>query len=398
MKVLTMRKGHGIYVAVLAVFLMSLLLMTLININRVNAGTFTARSIKMSSSVPGATSVTYELTVTPAVTVGASGLVIEFCDNSPLDTDTCTATAGTNVPDAGSAALSGWTLDGSSDGNTVKFTNAGDVTFTATTPITLTVTGITNPSNVGGSGAGEFYARVYNYDLSATAQAYTSAAPGSYTDFGGFALSTAAQINITAKVMEKLRFCVWRDPAGGSEDCSTGYSNQTLGDSRGALDETATYTNAEAKFDVLTNAQGGVVVRAKTFGAGGAQANNTLTSGSNYITEIGGTAAQRTVGSEQFGFCVGTSGGSVVGVAPYSHASCSTLPVNGTYDGTGNVTFALDINGTTGVSSTFGDDIASINTATANTTGTLGFIGNISPTTEAGIYTFAMSLIATSTF
>jgi hypothetical protein len=394
-----MRKGHGIYIVALAVFLMSLILMALININRVNAGTFTTRSIKMSDSTPSATAVQYDITVTPTANVTAYGLVIEFCDNSPLDGDSCTAdftAPGTNVPNGatGPAALAGWTLHGNSDGNTLIFTHGTGVAFTAATPITFSVTGLINPSEVGGNGTGEFYARVYNYAAAATAQSYVSATPGAYTDYGGFALSTGAQINITAKVMEKLRFCVYRDDTG-AKTCADGYSNQTLGDSRGALDELNAYTNAEAKFDVMTNAQGGVVVRAKTFGGAG-QTNNTLTSGSNTITEIGGTAAAISVGSEQFGFCVGTSGGSVVGVAPYADAGCNAVTRNGIYAGA--ATFALDRNNTTGTASTFGDDIASINTATAVTTGTLGFVGNISPTTEAGIYTYAMSLIATSTF
>jgi hypothetical protein len=292
--------------------------------------------------------------------------------------------------------LAGWVLHANSTSNRLIFTQVAGTAFASGTPITFSITGLQNPTAVGGSGTGEFYARVYNYALAADAQAYVSATPGAYTDFGGFALSTAAQLTITSKVMEKLRFCVWSD-RGGGENCASGYVAQRLGDGIGALDELTAYTNREAKFDVMTNAQTGVVVRAKTFGGASAQ-NNTLTSGTNTITEVGAGATASSVGSEQFGFCVGTTGGLVVGVAPYASAACNTLPLNGSYDGVSGATFALDRNTTDGTASTFGDDIASINTATATTTGTLGFIGNINPTTEAGIYTFAMSLIATSTF
>jgi hypothetical protein len=319
------------------------------------------------------------------------GFVLDFCDNSPIIGDSCTATAGTNVPNVSSAALSGWTLDGASTSNMAIFT-IGSNTWTNGTPVTLSITGITNPSNVGSTGT--FYARAFSYDTAAKAQGYTSANPavvGAQIDQGGFALSTASKLTITAKVQEKLTFCIYT-----GANCAAGGSSLTLG-SNGVLDETQPYNNADAKFDVYTNAQNGVVVRAKTFAAPG----HTLTSGGNSITAIGGTAVASALGTEQYGMCVATSGGSVTAVAPYKgveggSGACADDLTTGTYNQATTFTrFAFD---TAATQTTFGDDLASSSTASSVTVGTLNFLANIGITTEAGIYTNDIALIATSTF
>ena len=388
----TILKGSAVAKIGVAFSLVAASVVPFLASNFASAGTFQARSIKMSNSTPSATSVQYDLTVTPQATGNVLGIVIEFCDNSPILGDsTCTATAGTDVPNVGSAALSGWTLDGASTNNRAIFT-IGSNSWTNGTPVTLSITGITNPSNVGSSGT--FYARVASYDTAAKAQGYTTSNPsavGAPVDTGGFALSTAARLTVTAKVQEKLTFCVYT-----GANCAAGGTAVTLGSS-GVLDETQAYNNADAKFDVYTNAQSGVVVRAKTFATPG----HTLTSGGNSITAIGGTAAASNQGTEQYGFCVATSGGSVTAVAPYTgveggSGTCADDLTTGTYNQGSTLTrFALD---TAATSSTFGDDIASSSAATATTVGTLNFLANVGITTEAGIYTNDIALIATSTF
>jgi hypothetical protein len=349
-----------------------------------NAATFASRSIKISNSTPSATNVQYEITVTPQATGNVLGLVLEFCDNSPLDGDaTCTATAGTDVPDVSTAAIAGWTLDAASTSNRAIFT-IGSNSWTASTPVTLSMTGVTNPSNTNVNAT--FYARFYSYTTAAAAIGYTTANPsavGAPTDFGGFALSSASKLTVTAKVQEKLAFCVFT-----SIDCAAGGTAISLGNS-GVLDETTAYHNDDAKFTVYTNAQSGVVIRAKTFASPG----HTLTSGSNTITAIGGTAASSGAGSEQYGFCVKMSGGSVTADSPYNNVNCDDQAGPGAY--TGSAQFALD---TAATQTTFGDDVAHSDTATATSTGILDFLANISITTESGIYTHDLNLIATGTF
>src|SRR5947209_464982 len=66
------------------------------------AGSFTARSITMSSSAPGGitagTAVNYKVGITPATTT-VKGIVVDFC-TSPIIGATCTAPTGLNVASA----------------------------------------------------------------------------------------------------------------------------------------------------------------------------------------------------------------------------------------------------------------------------------------------------------
>jgi hypothetical protein len=192
--------------------LVAAVLVPALSLGRADAGTLSTRSITMSSATPGATNVTYSVTITPEL-AGANnvlGVVLATCDNTPIDGDSCTAvTPGTDVPNFSSAALASWTKDTfntTPTNNNVVFTRAAG-TWTGGTPVTLDITGVVNPSNVGATGT--FYVRAYSYALAATAKAFVYATPGSYIDFGGFALSTAALLTVTAKVQETLTFCVY---------------------------------------------------------------------------------------------------------------------------------------------------------------------------------------------
>jgi hypothetical protein len=360
-------------------------------------GSFTSRSIKMSNSSPGATNVTYQVTFNVSSDYTAEGIAIEFCNDSPLDKDTCTATAGVNTPDGdtvGGGGIevaiteAGWTEHANSDDTTWIFTHAGDAWDDAT-PETITFTGVTNPTDV--DSAGTFYARFYSYDLAAEAAGYTTADPdvvGARQDFGGFALSTASILHITAKVQERLEFCVYIQTGS----CGTGGTSVLLGDANGVLDDTADHNNAETTFSLKTNATGGAIVRLKTLSA-----NNTLTSGSNTITAMAAAAAT-SIGDEQFGLCVAATS-PIAADAAYvgtgGGGTCaSDLTSNDGYSG--DAWFYLD---TASTGSTYGDEIANTGGAALDTqTARLNFLGNIDVLTEAGIYTVDMSLIATGTF
>jgi hypothetical protein len=393
MKLSTFRGIRGVY-AVLAATLLVAVALPILNYGKASAGVFAARSFKMSDSTPSASGVQYDLTITPQASGSILGVVVEFCDNGPILGDaTCTATPGTDTPSMASAALAGWTkttLTTGAANNNAVFT-IGSNTWTSGTPVTLSITAMINPSNVGA--AGTFYARVASYDTSAKAIGYRTANPsfvGAPIDTGGFALSTANKLTMTAKVQEKLTFCVYT-----LANCAAGGTAVTLG-LNGVLDEATPYNNYDTKFDVATNAQSGVIVRAKTFASPG----HTLTSGTNTITAIGGTAAASALGTEQFGMCV-VGAGSLVSVAPYTgveggSGTCADDVTTGSYNQATTFTrFAWD---TAATSSTFGDNVASTPGATATAVGHLNFIGNISLTTEAGIYTADISLIATGTF
>jgi hypothetical protein len=361
-------------------------------IGKANAGQLSARKITMSDSTPGATGVTYSVTVTPAL-AGANdvlGFVLSTCDNSPIDGDSCTSTPGTDTPNFSSAVLTGWTKDTfntSPTNNNVVFTRVAGQ-WTGGTPVTLDITGVVNPSNVNATGT--FYARAYSYALAATAKAFVYATPGAYIDFGGFALSAANQLNIQAKVQERLTFCVYVTLV--AENCAAGFNSIKLGDANGVLDPQHAYVNNQAKFDISTNAISGASVVMK---------GTTLTSGSNTITAMSDTANTSTPGSKEFGMCMYQSTGSGLSIsAPYADAvNCilSDAPTQGV-DGDNGATFAFnDGVGAGGTNNASGDTIAT-KAAGDSSTAVLNFIGNIAWSTEAGIYQTNLTFIATGTY
>src|SRR5262245_36639675 len=57
------------------------------------AAQITVRSIKISSSQPNANNVIYGVGFTTATTSNVGGIVVDFCSNTPIIGDTCTAPA-----------------------------------------------------------------------------------------------------------------------------------------------------------------------------------------------------------------------------------------------------------------------------------------------------------------
>ena len=350
----------------------------------------TSRSIKMSSSKNGDTDVTYVVGFTTAQSGASSnigGLVVDFCSTTPIISDTCTAPSGFDsnfaaLALANQSGITGWTVDTTnSTSNTVILTRTASSIATSTAvSIDLGSSGgsdgITNPTTTNTT----FYARILTYATGAAAQGYSSTSVGSPVDAGGVAISTAAQLTITAKVQERLTFCIYTSGA----NCSGGTgSSITLGDANGVLDPATQYTNSSAKFGVASNAGGGVTVRmkGKTLMRTAGCSNGTGQTCS--IDPIGGTATAGTSGSEQFGLRLASLGANVTASAPYNGAA-------------NNYAFD-DANTGSGTNTTYGAPIAS-QVASAEQSGTLEFVGNISNTTESGIYTTTLTFIATGVY
>lgn len=367
-------------------------------------GLLASRNIAISNSAIGSVTdgqnVTYQASFNIATTGNVGGVVIDFCSTTPIIGDTCNVPTGFTLASASLNAqtgLSGFTESAApnNDTNTFIVINATPQSMTATNAVTITITGVTNPTTLG-----SFYARIITYNTQANAEAYSPTASGGGTgtvDAGGVALSTAEQITVTSKVQERLTFCVYADTADaeyGNNDCTSKQgTNVILGDTNGVLDPNGPYVSTATRYSITTNAGGGATIKIK--GA-------TLTSGGNTITAIGATATSSTTAAEQFGFCTYQQAGSgLTPAAPYNDATCdaqtSHTAGTGTPGGAGTATFAYDTNGTDGTTSTYGDTIAT-KTAGNFSTGELAFIGNISNTTEAGIYTTTLTFIATGTY
>ncbi len=355
----------------------------LLQFSTANAAQVQSRKIQISSSAANATGVTYHVEFNTATTgIGnIQGYVLDFCDNSPIIGDTtCTAlpgsfTTGTTV--SGQSNGTGGTEDISTFttvaavSHGIALTAAAPINTTSGNKVTFDITSVTNPGTTNHS----FYARVYSYATALAATSYSVATPGAFVDSGGFALSTAQQVTVTAKVQEQLTFCVYT-----GINCAAGGSNVALGDGNGVLASySSAYQDASTKFDIATNAQTGAIVNLKM---------DTLKSGANSIAAQGVACAADSVTTSvaQFGLRV-----SNVGSAPLE-------TITGAYDcGSGN--HMLDTNGSTGTMSTYGQTIAdTTGQPLASTTGTVEFSAKAALTTPAGIYTTTANFIATGTF
>lgn len=342
------------------------------------AGQVTSRSIQMSTSTPSATA-SYLVTFTPATTA-AQSLVIDFCSNSAIIGGSCTAPTGFSASSVSFTAGTGttnWAL-GTTAASTVKLTkNTGS--NLGTSAVSFTLGNLTNSSTTG-----TFYARIYLYGdttYGGTGTAYSSpTAIGTNTDYGGFALSTAAAVSITATVMETLTFCV--SAAAPGSGCS-GTSAPTLTIGHGSpltLDASAVDT-AAAYHQLSTNANSGAIVNLKVTSST-ACAGLSRDGGTTCPIPAKGAFGTVAAGTAFFGLNVANgSGGTGTVTADTDYGTTA-----GSY-GMANATFG-----------TYGDTISSATGPVANVNSALTYGATAATTTQAGVYSATHSLIATGTF
>ncbi len=385
-----------------AVALVGAVLVPVLYSSIVQAGLPSNRKITMETSAAAATDVTYTLQFTTDQGGAASnigGLVVDFCDASPIIGDSsCTAPSGFDINKATLAlgtqvGVTGWAVDtaNSAASKLVLTRTASSIASAVAVTIPLgTVAasdGFTNPT----LGNHTFYARLLTFSTGAAAQGYTTATPGTYVDAGGVALSTANQIQITSKVQERLTFCVY---TGGSCTADTSGAATTsaiaLGNNNGVLDPTGPFVDRSAKFDVSTNALSGATIVLK---------GDTLKSGAFDVAAIGGSAAASSASTEQFGMCLfqSTGSGLTLPTATYNNANCNTTTQTAGTGATGGVGTAQFGFNTANTTSANGDTIAT-KPAGSSSTATMAFVGNIAYTTEAGIYQTTLTYIATGQY
>lgn len=444
----TKKRGFRASALVLSFAMVASVIAPVVYNMQAKAATIDSRKITMSTSKASA-SATYSVSFNVSSTWSGNldSLIVDFCDGSPIIGDTtCVAPAGFSVP--GTLGASSFKVNNVLVGGTytpsqmntnrtfaLAYASGAHATPTASQSVTFDITGITNP-NLGNH---SFYARIYTYidndddgdgcsAVDNNAGCYTLADPSVYQDSGGIALSTSNELQITAKVQERLRFCIIDIVAVGSDpaDCTTagtvkdttgpGPENRVtslkLGDTNGVLDTSGAYVNSKARLYIQTNASSGAAVTLK---------GDTLSTGSNKIAftpTVSGTGAAATTGyvntntgstfSEQFGFCATTDEGVTV-AAPYgdgvantdTSTACASAPDNAN---TGSVSVAtatkyglnLDSAGT-GITSASGSPVLT-KSAGAVSKLKLSFIGNIANTTKAGIYTTTLQFTATGTY
>jgi hypothetical protein len=383
-------------------------------------GQVQSRSIELSSSATSATGVSYQVQFYPTATTAVGGIVVDFCSNDPIVGDTCTAPASpfsvgatpTFTGPTGLAAGGTWGATSNAAHNTFYLTNTtADAPTSTSTYINFTITNVTNTVTLG-----SFYARILTFDTKADATAYTSGQTGTITgelDYGGVALSTVSQITITVKVQEQITFCIYTAALDlGTCNAATG-STIALGNASGVLSTQGPYVDITTKYDLQTNALHGDIVRF----TGTVPTSGTNVIESSTLSGTGSTAATAyasTTGSPQFGLCTYPAAGTTTNVtvaATYASNAGSTYngteagdacfsqtsqsSGTGTTGGAGTATFGYNVSAA--ATSGYGDTLLT-GIAGGYTQGIIAILGNISPSTYAGIYTNTLNFVATGTY
>jgi hypothetical protein len=424
--------------------------------NHADAAQLQLRSIQLSdagssgnSAVPtgigSGTGVTYRVSFTALA--GAGSMVIDFCQGTPIINDACTAPTGMtaaaatlNANQASSFGLTGQVYGGngwstSATASQIKLADTASGQDIAAGPQVFELSGITNPSAIGASPVGTFYARIYTYQgnsygayASATNVANSqSPATGGVVDYGGIALSTSNTITITARVQETLTFCVTKaDPTTWttSHDCSdpvvaaaANYPALTLGHNAGTgaltLDPSVVDT-ATIWTQLSTNANSGAVVNLRNSNntCGGLSADNNTTCAIPAVAD--GQAG--TAGYQAGPINAGTASFGVFADSPVNDINfAGTLTPTDAYHDNAHATFPADVwygmDNTTAdgaglipkttagsVKSTFGSTVASTTAPLSHIDMRFIFAAAASLTTPAGIYTANLSMVATGTF
>lgn len=351
------------------------------------AAQITERSIQLSNSSVSATNVTYKINFKAAAAAATAGaFVVDFCSNSPVIGQTCSAPGGFSAAGAASATV-GFT---DVEKTATKLVITG--TIEAEDEVSVDVTGIVNPS-----AAAPLYARIVTFDTDAHADAYTSTVPGAgKIDEGGVAMSITPTVGVSGAVLESLTFCVAKNAISlncnlAGNEAPTLKLGETVGDSV-ALIPTALSTGT-LNTQISTNALSGAVVRLKSSATG---CGGLLRAGAPSACDIApALTGDIAIGEPKFGVKTATATDTI----GYDDAIGAFQPVTGS--GYNNSTYALNYIGTnaTGVTSTFGDPFLDTDNAPANNKNMqLTFGASVSNSTPAGMYSTDLSLIASGKF
>jgi len=359
-----------------------------------SAAQLTERSIALSSSSKAATGVQY--TVNFTVENDAGAFVVDFCSNSPVIGQACTAPAGFNASAATSATVGFTDVSplGASN-NTVVVTGAIDAS--ADDEITVDLSGITNPTN-----AGPLYARIVTYASDTQADLYLSsdingtADTATPIDQGSVAASITDTVGVSGAVLESMLFCV----AGQAidEDCDTTGNiaptirlGETVGDTI-ALIPTAV-SEGSIFTQISTNASSGAVISLKSSATG---CGGLLRAGAPGECDILPAIADSiTEGQAKFGVMT-TAATDTPAVAG---ATGALQPVTGSGYGTTDFFLGYETGDASGITSTYGDPFLDTAGAPANNKNMqLTFGASVSNDTPAGLYSTDLRLIATGKF
>ena len=346
--------------------------------NIVSAAQITSRSLTLQGvGTNGGSQVNVSANHQFAFNIPTSGTLgsirFQYCTTAsgsctaPTSLDTTSATLGTSTGAAFTSAVS---------------TAANSIYITRTAAafgggaVTEQLLGVHNQDNTncGGTENCTFYVRISTFASTDTT--------GSAVDTGTVAASTATQIVLTGTMPESLIFCAGStiSTTSGIPDCSTAGTGTVNFNQLFSPTDTATATSQMA---ASTNAGTGYVITVN--GA-------TLTSGSNTIPAIGGTAAASAHGVGQFGLNLKANTTPSVGsdVAPAANGTNYKGEASANYNTADS--FAFQTGNTVADSANGGAGATDAQIFTAS------YIVNVTGSQTAGTYTTTLTYICTPTF
>ena len=315
-------------------------------------------------------SITLQYCTTAAAVVSGIGC------NAPTGVDVSGAALDNQTGATGFTTVTTTNQDDASDGiiNTITLGRGAAANLVSDpTATTYEISGVVNPSTANQT----FFVRISTYS--------SLDGSGAALESGTVAASTASAINLQGTMPESLVFCTGEtiSKTGGVPDCTTATSGDI---SFNQLFDPTSTAHATSQMAASTNAGSGYAIT-----VGGP----TLTSGSNTINAIGGTAETSTLGTSQFGMNLAVNTTPAVGSAvdPASNSTNYLANAQSGFDTADNFAF----------------DDAALNTVAASDDGgsagpsdsqiyTASYIVNVPGSQPAGTYTTTLTYICTPTF
>lgn len=381
--------------SVVATLLISMFMAAFVSAAPLTTMSITPSTVSVNAS---AGSVSYRIQFTPAANAGA--MVVDFCTNTPLLGQSCTAPTGMNMAGAASSDV---TINAATDANTIIATNA----MTASVAEDVTITTLTNPTS-----AGVVYARIVTYPNVTEAALYESNDPSNGdldpggtgsainpVDNGSVSLYFNEDVTVSGTVLETMTFCVSGSIINANCAGAT-VPTITLGEDQGggiiAL-QPGTVSTGTLHTQMNTNASDGAVVRLKS----SAPCGGLLRLGSNECNIAAALATDVVNNDNSAKFGVRTAAAATT--APGATNPIGTLRA---YDGGGGAYYnstAYKLNyvsgNASGITSVIGDPLLDTNALPAtNQNMALTFAATVGTDTPAGTYSTDLSLIAVGTF
>ena len=313
------------------------------------------RSVRVSTATPSATaSHTFQMNLASIGNVGS--IVFEYCSNSPLMYDTCSAPAGLSLSSAvlsQQSGNSGFVID-NIDSTASKLVISRPIALSAAVPSTYTFDNIVNPSIDNTT----TYVRISTY--------LSTQGAGSYIDNGSVAFSTSTNFTVGAFVPPFLNLCVG---VTVSVDCSL---SNGFGIDLGILSPQVTRT-LTSQFSASTNDVSGY----STYVLG-----TTMTSGNNIIP-ANNSQQPSLSGVSQFG----------INLRANSKPPGGNDPV-----GFGTSFPTINYNSPNMYIFNNGDEIANSTLSTYYNRMTVSYVVNVSASQPPGIYSTTLTYLVVAQF